>query len=330
MLQVGLLGARTMGQIHAQSIANSEVAKLAAIYSPDPDGRKLAGKLGAKAVKSPDDIFKNDKIDVVVIASPTDTHAEYLAQAKDAGKHIFCEKPAVRTEEQAKQIEKLFRNYPKKVTVGHVLHFSPAFQQLKSVSEAGTLGNIGTIRLTRCGCFPCGVRAWFADAKRSGGVILDLMLHDLDVLRWCFGDLERLYTARAERMDGVNADYAIIVGRMKSGAIAHLEGSWAEGPGTFYYGYEIAGSTGLLEFDSRLEPTLQVQPKVATKSGKPGVMVPSSPCVLSPYEVEMRSFLQAVAEDREPEVSLNDGIAAVRLALAAIKSAETDRAISFK
>ena len=182
----------------------------------------------------------------------------------------------------------------------------------------------------RCGAFPRGRDGWFADYGKSGGVILDLMLHDIDVLRWCFGEVERIFTMRLALKKDAQRDYAIIVARMKSGAIAHLEGSWAEAAGIFYFYYEVAGSKGLVEFDSRLEPTVSVQKKSVEKVSGPGVIVPQSPTVASPYEQEMWSFLECIAKGKKPVVSLEDGLAALRIAHAAIESAEQNRAVLIK
>jgi UDP-N-acetylglucosamine 3-dehydrogenase len=328
-IHVGVLGAGTMGRIHAESIKNSGVALVAAVFACDEGSHELASAVGAPAVDDAREIFNDADIDAVVIACPTDAHAEYLRLAHASGKHVFCEKPLVRTLEEVDEVEKLYRKYPKVVAVGHVLRFAPAYLQMRDAA-INTLGTIGTIRFGRCAAFPRGRDGWFASYKRSGGVILDLMLHDFDALRFCFGEIDRVYTMRSAGTADLHRDYAITVARMTSGAIAHLEGSWAEAPGVFYYYYEVAGSNGLIEYDSRVEPSLTLQSKAETEGGQPGVIVPQSPTVVSPYELEMADFLHCIATGGKPVVSLQDGIASLRVAHAAMQSAQEDRPIQVK
>jgi predicted dehydrogenase len=87
-----------------------------------------------------------------------------------------------------------------------------------------------------------GSADWFSRFEQSGGVILDLLIHDFDTVRWCFGDFERIYAMRpvANGKD-LHHDYSLTLARLKSGALVHMEGSWAEVKGTFYTYYEVAG-----------------------------------------------------------------------------------------
>lgn len=329
MLQIGMIGSGVMASVHSESLLKSGLAKVTRVCSVAPNADDFASRFGAKLVKSADQIFEDPSIDVVFIASPSNTHAEYLRKAHAANKHIFCEKPLVRTEAEADEIEKLFEGYAKKVTVGHVVRFIPEYAHLHEISKAGTLGNIGTIRTGRCGAFPVGTADWFSRFEQSGGVILDLLIHDIDTVRWCFGDFERIYAMRP-RVDGkdLHHDYALTLARLKSGAIVHMEGSWAEAQGLFYTYYEVAGTQGMVEYDSRLEPTLTVQQKKVDKSEQEGAILPKNPAKVSPYELEVRSFLDALVHDKQPEVSLSDGLQAVRIALAGLRSATQDEPVN--
>lgn len=327
MIQVGILGAGTMGRMHAETITKSGFAKVASIYAAAGDGGPLASSCAATAVKNAEDVIQDPAIDAVVIACPTDTHATYLKACHAAGKHIFCEKPAVRTEEEAAEIEALFKGYAKKVMIGHVLRFFAEYRHLHDTAASGALGNIGTVRLSRCASPPRGVGNWFANQAQSGGVIFDLSIHDMDALLWSFGDAERVFSMRSGITD-LAQDYALTVVRLKSGAIAHLEASWVESPGTFTCTYEVAGSEGLLEYDSRVEPVMCVAVRETDKDKGAQTMMPSNPTAVSPYELEMRNFLEAVQSGAEVAVTLESGIKSVRLALAALKSSETGQPVT--
>lgn len=320
VLNIGLLGAGSMGKIHAHAVSRSGLGKVSRIYSPEPDGDQLAAEIGAVSTKSPEDIFNDKAINVVIIASPPDVHAEHLKLAHASGKHILCEKPLVRTLAQADEIEHLFKGYSPVVQVGHVLHFAPEYRHLKDTVQSDALGKLGVARFGRCAFSPCIARPWFGDFKKSGGVLLDMMIHDIDMLTWCFGDVDRIYAQRTGSNDQIREDYCVAIARLKSGAIAHLEASWMEPAGTFYYYYEIAGSKGLMDFDSRNEPSLIVRPKTAPEGGVAPVPLMHTPAVASPYELQMESFLRAVIEHGKPQVTLDDGLRVVRTALAALQS----------
>lgn len=329
MLNVGLIGAGMMGGVHAGSIRKSVVARLAKVFAVDGNVGEFARNHGAQLAASADDILGDPSIDAVIIATPTDSHAAFLRQAHAAGKHVFCEKPVVRTEEEAAGIEALFDGYTKQVAVGHVVRFMPEYLHLKEVVASESLGNIGTIRFHRCCGLPATKDHWLTEFHRSGGAVLDLMIHDLDFLTWCFGDVDRLYAQRSDNRGSLRNDYALVVARMKSGAIAHLEGSWAEAPGTFYTGFEIAGSRGILDYDTRNEPSLVIKSRISSESGAVGDSSQSSPVACSPCDVQMRNFLDAVAGNCQPSVTLADGLKAARLALAVLKSAEVNEPVTF-
>jgi len=156
------------------------------------------------------------------------------------------------------------------------------------------------------------------DESASGGVILDLMVHDLDLLTWVFGSIQTIYVQRADHRGDLRHDYALAIAKLSSGALAHLEASWAEPHGEFYYAYEVAGSLGILEFDSRKEPMLVCTPR----SEK--VKVAQNPQVSSPVDAQLADFFDAIEKGQTPVCPLLEGVFAVRLALAALDSAQSN------
>jgi predicted dehydrogenase len=313
-----MIGAGGIARAHAGGIAKSGNARLVAVYDPASTGASLAADHGARAAAEAAEVVNSGDVDAIVIASPTDCHAEHLRLAHAAGKPVLCEKPLVRSEDEAAEIARLFDGYPAPAWVGHVLRFSPEYIHLKGLADAGTLGNIGTVRLHRgCDCPPPGDN-WRRDFARCGGVVMDLGLHDLDFVEWAFGPIERVFCMKSGPDAEGRHEYALVVARLKSGAIAHFEMSWNEPPGVFYYGYEVAGSGGLAEFDSRSEPTLLLRGKNAADSNR--VM---NPMAVAPHDAQMAAFLKAVegADVNGPRIA--DGLRAVRLSLAVLRSAET-------
>ena len=204
------------------------------------------------------------------------------------------------------------------------------FAKAKALVDSGTLGHPGVIRTVRGGSPPDpDRRVWFTDFEQSGGVIMDVSIHDLDIARWCFGDVERIF-ARGLTYAGVEPyDHALITLRFKNGAIGHVEGSWADPPGRFRTRFEMAGDRGLVEWDSTDSAPLTVTLKSDELPQAPGIPRPYQPLAPhdDPYFAELEHCLQCLESGDEFLVSPQDGLEAVRLSLAAIESIRTGRSI---
>ena len=288
------------------------------VYAPDDSAKKLADKCGAAVAASAEALIQSPDIDAIFILSPTDSHADYLRQVHAAGKHVFCEKPVVRTAQEADEIEKLFENYGAVAMAGMVMHFWPEYLAVRDMIKRGDIGRLGTVRMFRGAGCPTEEDKWRGDFKAGGGVILDMGIHDIDFVDWALGPLTRIYTMRSKPNDKGRHDYALMVARTADGAIVHFEESWNELPHSFYYGFEIAGSEGLLELDSRIEAQLTFRPVEPSAAG----VKKTTPAAVSPYDTAIGAFLKAVKEGQKSPVPMAEGLRAVRLALAAIESAE--------
>jgi myo-inositol 2-dehydrogenase/D-chiro-inositol 1-dehydrogenase len=170
---------------------------------------------------------------------------------------------------------------------------------------------------------------WFVDEERSGGMIVDLMLHDYDYARWLAGNVRRVFakSVRAVRPDAPG-DYALVTLRFESGAIAHLEGGWAYPRGYFRKGFDIAGTDGVIE--SHLDATEPVRIHLAHPPHEEisDVAVSKVSVAESPYTLEIEHFYDAVIHDRPFLVTPDDALAALQIALAARESLRTGRSIT--
>lgn len=173
------------------------------------------------------------------------------------------------------------------------------------------------------------------DHARSGGVIFDLAIHDFDWLRWTLGDVKRLYARSVAAQRGSGPDYALITMTFDAGAVAHVEATWMD-PSGFRVAFEVCGSGGMIEYDSRLAATLRTHVGALSASGDPrdaatlpkgGPEAPLSPTD-DPYYQELRAFLDAVKSNAPPPVSPHDGWMAMSIALAALESAKTGRVVT--
>jgi predicted dehydrogenase len=327
MLKIGVLGTGGMGTYHSHLLRQiPEVEIVGVVAKPANEADALAGDLGVRRYDTPEELLDDPKIDAVLIATPTPCHAELVVAAAQRGKHVFCEKPLARHLDEGRQAVEACQQANVRLMVGHVVRFFPEYARIKDLIEQGAIGKPVVLRFTRGGPFPrMGTPSWYADPAASGGVILDLMLHDIDTLRWYCGDIERVYahsvTGRVKERD-----YALVIMRMASGAIAHLEASWAH-PGGFRTRCEVAGDAGMLTVDSRDSSPIQAEMwTVEGRSG--GVALPESPLAENPYLVELRQWIDHIVRGAPLRVTPEDALKALQAGLAAMESAATGRVIT--
>lgn len=324
MYKIALAGAGGLAGVHAENFASIQDCQIVAVYDPVREkAQALADRVGGEVADDERRLYADD-VDIVAIATPTPFHADYCIKAAKAGKHIFCEKPMTRTLQQAEAVVEAVKAAGVTMMVGHVLRFFGEYATARRLVQEGAIGTVGMVRASRINTMPRGQGNWFANYEMSGGVILDMSIHDLDWLLWTFGPVDRVYAhSRYDLMPEM--DYALMSLRFKSGAIAHVEGSWAD-LGQFRTSFEIAGSGGLISHDSTANVTLTVQSRQEA-AGAMAVQRPSSPWHKSPYLLEDEHFIECLKAGREPMVTVEDAFEAVRLALACCESAETGRVI---
>jgi predicted dehydrogenase len=326
MLRVGIVGAGFMGTLHAGGWARTP-ACLAAMYSNYPDKvRRLAHDCGTQAVDSLNALI--DDVDVVDICTPTHLHYEMVLQAAAACKHIICEKPLARTVEQAEHMIAACQQAGVKLLVAHVVRFFPEYAQAKAIVDRGEIGRVGVVRLRRVSSLPTWTEDnWLMDEEKSGGMMLDLMVHDFDYVRWIAGEVESVFARNVKRaLPSEPRDYALAILRHTNGALSHVEGGWAYPPGTFRTALEIAGDGGLIEHPSGSSVPVQIY--LAETGNTESAGVPTSPLIEDPYTTEIKHFYDVIAHNIEPRVTAADGLAALRIALAAIESARTGQRVT--
>lgn len=327
MLNVGVIGAGVMGSFHAQLLQQiPEVQLIGVTAVPLGEADALAARLGIRCYATADQLLADPTIAAVVIATPTPTHADLIVRAARQGKHIFCEKPLARTLAEAERALEACQQAGVRLMVGHVVRFFPEYARIKQLIEEGAIGKPAVLRFSRVAPFPrLGTASWYANPAVSGGVILDLMLHDIDTLRWFCGDIARVH-AHSLTGRAAHRDYALVTMRMVSGAIAHLEGSWAH-PGGFRTRCEVAGDGGLVAMDSHESAPLAIE-RWQSEGQTGGVALPESPLAESPYLVELRHWVDHLLRGTPLLGTPEDAFAALRAGLAAMESAATGRVIT--
>lgn len=320
-MRVGIVGAGTMGEIHAAAWRATD-AELVGCTSLHPVQREtLAERYGIRAFGDYTELL--DCVDIVDICVPTSLHKSMVLEAANARKHVVCEKPiALTLEDAAAMIQGCAQV---RFFVGMVVRFFPQYRLAKELVANGQLGQLGVVRLKRVAYPPQKLADnWYLDETRSGGMIIDLMIHDFDYARWLAGDVERVYALK--RQSGP-AQYAQAILRFKSGAMGLVEGGWANPAGVFRTSVDLSGSDGVIEWDSDQVPSVRTFfPPKSSETATVGL--PLSGLTEDPYTAEIRHAYQAIQAGTPFDVTAEDAFQSLRIALSVKESIVTGRPVA--
>lgn len=327
-MNVAIIGCSTMGEVHAAMATAVGCTVVKCIDKNLKAAKALAKHYGAAASDDPAKAFQRKDVEIVCIATPTPSHKPLIAAAAKAGKHIFCEKPLCRTVKECKDAIAAAEKGGVKLFVGHVVRYFQEYEALRAQIKSGAIGTPGFVRMYRGGQCPAGSGGWFQDFSQSGGVVMDCSIHDIDWVRYVFGEVTRVYCQNLMRSKPEPMDYAVTTLRVGDDLIAQVTGSWAH-PSGFRTKVEVCGAKGMLQTDSAAAPVVS-QPRASATGGGTGAIVPSSPLAVSPYQLEWEDALAWFQRDRAPRVCPEDALKAVELAEAALRSAETGQPVTIK
>ncbi|MDA8193407.1 MAG: Gfo/Idh/MocA family oxidoreductase [Thermaerobacter sp.] len=327
-MNCAVLGLGRVGWHHAETIATKiPGARLAAVVDPDTERlAKFAAKYGTPGIQRFEDVMDDPLIDAVVIASPTPTHIALASAAAAAGKGIFCEKPvSLRLGDYDQLIETINRSRVY-MQVGYMRRFDPGYQMAKSIIEAGGIGEVIAFNgITRDnGAPPPDFIA------QSGGMYLDVLIHEFDIARFLGGQpITRVYARGKDVMYGTfrpydDADHAYVIVDFANGALGQVEGSRCA-----VYGHdvraEIIGTRGTLQVGYLQQtPVLHLIPHQVQHDTLPGFIERFG----NAYEEELREFIQRVQTEAPSPVTLEEARPALLAALAATKSHQTDKPVT--
>lgn len=315
MKRIGVIGAGGMGGTHVRHYAGLGTVELG-LFDVDA-GRvdPLVQKFGVKPFDSIDALLS--WADAADICTPTPTHADLASKAIAAGRALLVEKPLAQTLAQARSVVDAAEKAGVPMMVGHVVRFFPEFRTANRLVREGRVGTPAAIRMRRGGGPPKA--DWFLDHSLSGGILVDLAVHDFDWLRWTFGEVSHLYARSVGARTGHGPDYSLTTMTFESGAVAHVETTWMD-PSGGRATLEVCGSDGMLQYDSRQTAILRTHTAGNTRSEAP----------LSagddPYRNQLAAFAAGL-ETGEMPVTGVDGFMALSLGLAAYESAHSGRVI---
>lgn len=319
---MGLLGAGAMGAVHAGNVAALGSCRLAAVASTTVTDvvTDLARRAGADIV-TPAQLIDPSRIDALIVATPTDTHYSYALLAIEAGLPLFLEKPVTRTLAEAQHVVQLASTEEVKVAVGHVVRYFPEYAAAHRAVVSGRLGSVQTARLRRLNASPGDAASWFAESARSGGVLLDMAIHDIDWALWTFGAVSQVYCRRAGTGTGEVVSVTLI---HRGGAICYIDASWRERG--FSTRLEVTGTTAMFQANGSGSTGLEA---VALHSTR-GSLLPVSldtHAADDPYRLELMAAFDWFRGGPAPLATADDACAALRVAAAAELSAVSGDAV---
>ncbi|MEN8908317.1 MAG: inositol 2-dehydrogenase [Clostridiales bacterium] len=330
MLKLGIIGVGRIGKLHTENICynvpEAEVVAIADIFM-NSEIKAWAKNFGIKACYDDYKKIMNDSdIDGVLICSSTNTHAPISLEAIAAGKHVFCEKPVDLSIDKINEVIEALKDTELKYQVGFNRRFDHNFKAIRNAVENGDIGDPHIMRITsRDPALPP-----IEYVKVSGGLFLDMTIHDFDMARFLVGsDVKEIHVFADALVDPSiekvgDVDTAVISMKMENGTIAMIENSRKA-----IYGYdqrvEILGSKGMVTISNDL-------PSTAVISNENGV-IKEKPLHFfleryrESFKNEMKEFVNAVIKNKAVSVGVYDGLKSVLIGLAAKKSVEESRSV---
>lgn len=330
-LGIGVIGLGRMGGVYASFIAQQvEGAKLVAVADSRAEAtEKFTQKVsGLKAYSTYEALLKDPDVQGVVITTPTSTHREIVIAAAQAGKAIFCEKPTALTLPETDEMVTAVEKTGVMFQVGFMRRFDRGYMAAKQKIEEGVIGTPVTIRSVSRDPFRTSLE--YANPNNSGGLIVDMAIHDFDICRWMMSDdVERVHTEAGvlvypELAEVGDVDNAMINLRFTRGGLGNVEASR-----NARYGYdiqcEILGSEGALQVGYLQETPILV----LNREGVHHDVVPHFPERFGPaYTAQVAYFVECLKEDKPPKITIQDARAALQIAIAATRSQHTGQVVN--
>jgi len=275
MLKVGIIGCGFMGRMHYRCWKSLRGVKVAAVCDANPavaqPAKQAAGNItGAeegidfKKVKFYTDaekMFDEAGLDAVSITLPTYTHAEVTEAALARGLHVLCEKPMALTVDDCRRMIKAADKSGKVLMIAHCIRFWPEYAKAKEIVDSGEYGKVLTASFNRCGSPPnWAADNWFIDEKRSGGMLLDLHIHDADFIQYLFG-MPKAVASRGVKWSDWSWSHIVTDYIYSDKKLVTAKGSWLVKPSFgFEMSFIIKMEKATIVYDCTRQPVFRICP----------------------------------------------------------------------
>ena len=310
-VNVGVIGVGAMGENHVRVYHKMEEANLIAVSDVSERAlKKIEKKYGAKGYTDYCELLNNPDIEVVSVCVPTTFHHAVVMEAIRHKKHILVEKPIAFTLTEAEEMIAAAKEAGVILATGHVERFNPAVQKAKELIDDGVIGDIVSAFAKRVGPLPPRIK--------DVGVSIDLAIHDLDIMNYLFEEeITQVYgTMNSSFDDSEFEDHAEIMVSFDNESTGIIEVNWL----TPYKRreLELTGTAGIISVDY-IQQSIEVFGKFAQD-----IEIVHE----EPLKGELKSFLNSVVEEKEPVITGEDGLKALKMVIAANKSSKEHRPIS--
>ena len=330
MVTVGIIGAGRIGKVHTESISNyvrnAHIKTVADPFMNENTSSWLKSMGVEHTCTDYHEILNDPEIQAVLICSSTNTHSPISLEAIAAGKHVFCEKPIDHDLGKIKQVVDALKGSNIKYQVGFNRRHDHNFAAVKQAIRDGKVGDVHIIKITSRDPEPPSAEY----AAVSGGMFLDMTIHDFDMVRFLAGcDAEEIYVQSAVLVDPAigeagDVDTAVITLKMENGAIAVIDNSRRAA-----YGYdqraEVFGSKGMVATANDTLSTAVLSNAEGVTGEKPLYFFLER--YMQSFATEVKGFINAIENDTDTLVGVEDGLKPVLMGIAAKKSVEEHRPV---
>ncbi|MGY4752551.1 inositol 2-dehydrogenase [Pannonibacter sp. Q-1] len=327
MLKIAVLGCGRIGRMHAANIAAHPRAELAAVFDIHrASAEQVAAHYGVVAAESADEVFASTAVDAVLVATVTETHADYIEKAVAAGKPVLCEKPIDLSLDRVNRCADAIRSKDVPVQIGFNRRFDPGHRAAWNAVRSGEIGELHQVIISSRdpGMPP---RSYY---ETAGGLFRDMTIHDFDLARFMLGEEPEEVFAVGGRlidptlMDELNDyDSVMVIMRTASGKQCHINNSR-----TSTYGYdqrvELLGTAGMVISGNRKPHELRRYGAVSVDAAEPYLNF-FIERYREAFDAEIHAFVDCIEKGEAPQVGFEDGRQALVLAEAAMKSAVEGR-----
>lgn len=339
MVNVGVIGLGMMGLTHLDAYKKRDDVKVVAIADKDPD--RLSGKVRAvgnvegqaqdgvgsmdvKRYTEGEDLIADPDVHMVDVCLPTHMHLMYAMKVLESGKHMMMEKPLARTADDAEKIVEAAENAQGLSFVGMCMRFWPGWTWLKDAIDNNTYGKTLSATFRRVASHPGG--PFYSNGEKCGGALLDLHIHDVDFVQYCFGMPQAVQTVGYKK---VTSEWDHVITRYEfdgdDAPVVMAEGCWCMSPGfPFSMAFTVNFENATAVFDmSKDKPLTVYRPDVDPETIDPGNA--------AGYDLEIAYFIECIKENRKPvTVTLRDAANTIRICEAEAQSAASGQSVLLK
>lgn len=328
-LRGAIVGAGFMGQTHLEGYSRLEHVSLDAVIDPSrAQAEKVAGKYGAKPFCSIEDATSELSLDFIDICAPTPFHANLIDSAFRNHCHVIVEKPIAAGMDDLQRIKVLAKQTDRRIMVAQVCRFMGIYLYAKQTVDSGRLGKPYAFSAKRYIDLPSwSVDNWINDKKMSGGTLVDLSIHDIDISNWLFGKPVRLNASEVTNFPGGPAHLMETL-EYANGIVSHIEGSHLLPQGfPLRYEYELLFEKGIISGGAGAIPAFVKE----FSNGSWQEIDPQSVVTWQdPYTEELNHFTKALLTGDAFRISLEDAYDAVQTAFLLQSSIDVGNRVPYK